>query len=76
MAQIAHTPQSELPASVSVLGVRVDRLTQEQVLTYIESFLQHYVACDRQFVCRQIITVNPEFVMAAQHNTQFRRCIN
>ncbi len=76
MAQIAHTPQSELPASVSVLGVRVDCLTQQQVLTYIESFLQHYVACDRQFVCRQIITVNPEFVMAAQRNTQFRRCIN
>ena len=76
MKHIALNPQSELPPSVSVLGVRLDRLTQQQVLTYVEAFLQHYVASDRQFVCRQIITVNPEFVMAARHNVQFRRCIN
>jgi N-acetylglucosaminyldiphosphoundecaprenol N-acetyl-beta-D-mannosaminyltransferase len=76
MAQILHTPQSELPDSVSVLGVRVDRLTQQQVLAHIEAILQQYVASDRQLACQQIITVNPEFVMAAQHNAQFRQCIN
>lgn len=76
MTQTVHNPQSEQPASVTVLGIRVDRLTQEQVLAYIESFLQEYVASDRQVVCRQIITVNPEFIMAAQHNAQFRQCIN
>jgi N-acetylglucosaminyldiphosphoundecaprenol N-acetyl-beta-D-mannosaminyltransferase len=76
MAQILHTPQSELPDSVSVLGVRVDRLTQQQVLSHIEAFLQQYVASGRQLVCRQIITVNPEFVVAAQRNAQFRQCIN
>jgi N-acetylglucosaminyldiphosphoundecaprenol N-acetyl-beta-D-mannosaminyltransferase len=54
----------------------VDRLTQQQVLAYIESSLQHYIANDRQTLCQQIITVNPEFVMAAQHNIQFRQCIN
>src|SRR5436305_11477960 len=71
MAQIAHNLQSERPASAYVLGVRVDRLTQQQVLAYIESF-----ASDPQLVCRQIITVNSEFVMAAQRDTRFRRCIN
>jgi N-acetylglucosaminyldiphosphoundecaprenol N-acetyl-beta-D-mannosaminyltransferase len=76
MTQIFHKPPSELPASVSVLGVRVDRVTQQQVLAYIESLLQHYVASDRQTLCQQIITVNPEFVIAAQQNTQFRQCIN
>jgi N-acetylglucosaminyldiphosphoundecaprenol N-acetyl-beta-D-mannosaminyltransferase len=76
MTQILDTPQSEQPASVSVLGVRVDRLTQQQVLTYITSFLQYYIASNRQVVCQQIITVNPEFVIAAQHDTQFRQCIN
>src|SRR5262249_42674533 len=76
MTQILHSLQSKLPASVSILGVRVDCLTQRQTIAYIESFLQHYIASNRQALCQQIMTVNPEFVMAAQHDAQFRRCIN
>jgi N-acetylglucosaminyldiphosphoundecaprenol N-acetyl-beta-D-mannosaminyltransferase len=76
MTQILHTSQSGIPAPVSVLGVRVDRLTQQQVIGSIESLLQHSIASNRQAGCQQIITVNPEFVMAAQQNAQFRRCIN
>jgi N-acetylglucosaminyldiphosphoundecaprenol N-acetyl-beta-D-mannosaminyltransferase len=76
MTQIVETSQPDKPASVTVLGIRVDRLTQQQVIAYIESSLQHYGASDGQALCQQIITVNPEFVIAAQRDTQFRQCIN
>ena len=68
------------PASVSVLGVRVDRLSQQQVLDEMEQMIARYReqngndATDAH--CRQIITVNPEFVMAAQRDLAFREAIN
>jgi N-acetylglucosaminyldiphosphoundecaprenol N-acetyl-beta-D-mannosaminyltransferase len=67
------------PPSVRVLGVRVDRLTQQEALARIEGMLAPTSASIQSQLppsCRQIITVNPEFVMAAQHNTAFRQCIN
>ena len=76
MSQIPHTSQSIIPDSVFVLGIRVDRLTQQQVLSTCEQTLQHYAASNRQALCQQIITVNPEFVMAAQKNARFRQTIN
>lgn len=63
----------EPPSSVSVLGVRVDRLTQQQFLQHIASMLKQ---ARQHSSCQQIITVNPEFVMAAQQNAAFRQCIN
>lgn len=62
--------------SASVLGVRVDRVSQRETLQYIEQCVDRYRASDRQEACQQIITVNPEFVMMAQRNSEFRRCIN
>jgi N-acetylglucosaminyldiphosphoundecaprenol N-acetyl-beta-D-mannosaminyltransferase len=52
-----------------ILGVRVDAVTFDQALALIESF----VAGGRP---RQVVTVNPEFVMAAQSDAEFRRIIN
>ncbi len=68
--------QPNVHSSVSVLGVRVDRLSQRHFLTHIASLLSHYRASQRHAPCQQLITVNPEFVMEAQHNPLFRQCIN
>ncbi|GCE14279.1 WecB/TagA/CpsF family glycosyltransferase [Tengunoibacter tsumagoiensis] len=74
MLQKLNTPRPELPVPVSVLGVRVDRITQQQVLDYI---IERIVTQQQStLLCQQIITVNPEFVMAAQRNSDFLTCIN
>jgi len=54
---------------VFILGVRVDRVTFEQVVSMVEGF----IADGRP---HQIVTVNPEFVMTAQHDAEFRQIIN
>jgi N-acetylglucosaminyldiphosphoundecaprenol N-acetyl-beta-D-mannosaminyltransferase len=66
----------EQPDAVSVLGVRVDRVTQQQALDAMERIIAQWRASDNQLPCRQVVTVNPEFVMAAQRNEQFRIAIN
>ncbi|HLH63668.1 MAG TPA: WecB/TagA/CpsF family glycosyltransferase [Ktedonobacteraceae bacterium] len=63
-------------ASTYVLGVRVDRLSQQQALDAIERLIALRRASSNTLPCRQIITVNTEFVMAAQRNRLFRKAIN
>lgn len=53
------------PESVCVLGVRVDRVTTEQALHMMERFI-----AERR--PHQVVTLNPEFVIKAQHNAEFR----
>ena len=62
--------------SVYILDVRVDRLSQQQALDSIEQIIARRRASDNQTPCQQVITVNPEFVMAAQRNLDFRIAIN
>jgi len=57
------------PDRLFILGVRVDRITFDQTLSCIEDF----IAAGGP---HQIVTVNPEFVMAAQAEPEFRRIIN
>lgn len=64
------------PESVYVLGVRVDRVSQEQALDLMIGMIAERRASEDEVPCRQVITVNPEFVMAAQRNADFRRAIN
>ncbi len=56
-------------SSLYILGVRVDRVTFGQTLALIEAFIA-------QGTPHQIVTVNPEFVMLAQRNAEFRQVIN
>ncbi len=70
------TPHPEMPVPVYVLGVRVDRYSQRRALDTIEQMLSRYRASGRQLNCQQVITVNTEFVMMAQHDPIFRQCIN
>ena len=76
LSQIKATSQHHSPEAAYVLGVRVDRLSQRQALDSIEQIIAQWRASDRAQVCQQIVTVNPEFVMNAQRNKDFRTAIN
>src|SRR5258708_32207360 len=73
---VSMTSQQNTPESVYVLGVRVDRVSQEQALARITEIVARRRASGNQQSCQQLITVNPEFVMAAQHDPDFRKAIN
>ncbi|MHB0915588.1 MAG: WecB/TagA/CpsF family glycosyltransferase [Thermoleophilia bacterium] len=54
---------------LDVLGIKVDRVSQEQALAEIDRFLD-------DSGCRQIVTLNPEYVMLAGRQPELRRIIN
>lgn len=58
-----------LPPKVTILRVDVHALTNAQALTLIEQF----IASGQP---HQLVTVNPEFVVAAQSDDEFRHIIN
>jgi N-acetylglucosaminyldiphosphoundecaprenol N-acetyl-beta-D-mannosaminyltransferase len=55
--------------SVNILGVEVDNLTVAEALSRVAGFVA-------EGGTHQIVTVNPEFVMAAQRMPEFRAVIN
>lgn len=55
-------------ASVDILGVRVDAVTYDDVLDAVQRWIE-------QGDPHQIVTVNPEFVMAALADDAFRRTL-
>ena len=59
-----------------MLGVRVDRISQKQALDRIEQIITRRRAGGNIASCQQVITLNTEFVMAAQRNLAFRNAIN
>ena len=73
---LSITSQQSAPESVYVLGVRVDRISQEQALERMMEMITERRASANRLPCRQVITVNPEFVMAAQRNADFLQAIN
>jgi N-acetylglucosaminyldiphosphoundecaprenol N-acetyl-beta-D-mannosaminyltransferase len=74
--ELDSMPQQSLPASVYVLDVRVDRVSQLQVLDKIDQLITSRWTSGNTLACQQIVTVNTEFVMAAQKNSEFRQTIN
>ena len=62
--QLKNMPDT--PASTSVLGVRVDRVTREQALDRIERMIASRRASAPISPFQHVVTVNTEFVMAAQ----------
>ncbi len=74
--QLDSVPQQSVPASVYILGVRVDRVSEAQALDIIDQFVALRKDNGNQLPCRQVVTVNTEFVMAAQKNAEFRQAIN
>ncbi|GAC1390415.1 MAG: WecB/TagA/CpsF family glycosyltransferase [Ktedonobacteraceae bacterium] len=65
-----------LPEPVFLLGVRVDRLSQQQVVEQIDTLVALHRRSAEPLACQQVVTVNTEFVMMAQHDTVFRHVIN
>ncbi|MFN8454749.1 MAG: WecB/TagA/CpsF family glycosyltransferase [Anaerolineae bacterium] len=59
----------QFPPTATILGVKVHALTTAHTLALIESF----IASGRP---HQLVTVNPEFVVEAQHDAEFRHIIN
>lgn len=53
---------------MNLLGVRIDNLKQEEVLQKITEFLA-------EDTFHQIATVNPEFILTAQHDADFRKIL-
>ncbi len=72
--QLENTSQA--PASTYVLGVRVDQVTQRQALDLIEAMIARHRVGETGSPCQQVVTVNTEFVMAAQKRSDFRQAIN
>jgi N-acetylglucosaminyldiphosphoundecaprenol N-acetyl-beta-D-mannosaminyltransferase len=63
------TSNLQSPTSIAILGIPIHDVTMPETLNLIERFIQ-----DRS--PRQICTVNPEFIMAAQKDVEFRQILN
>jgi N-acetylglucosaminyldiphosphoundecaprenol N-acetyl-beta-D-mannosaminyltransferase len=59
---------------VSILGVGVDRVDTAGMAAQIDGWIRARRAAP-QLPCRQICTVNPEFVMDARHTADFARVL-
>jgi N-acetylglucosaminyldiphosphoundecaprenol N-acetyl-beta-D-mannosaminyltransferase len=57
------------PPTLSILRIPVHDVTTEETLALIDQFV-------REQTPHQICTVNPEFIMAAQHDAEFKRILN
>jgi N-acetylglucosaminyldiphosphoundecaprenol N-acetyl-beta-D-mannosaminyltransferase len=55
--------------NMDILGVRVDNFEKKEILEKIESFL-------REEKFHQIATVNPEFILTAQRDDEFKKILN
>lgn len=64
-----NNSRPSIPPTATILNVKVHALTKTQTLDIIEQF----IASRRP---HQLVTVNPEFVIAAQHDNEFRQIIN
>lgn len=66
-------PQS--PSRVSILGVPVDLLPRSEVEAWLRSVLTGAAAGADDPACRHLVTLNPEYVMAATRDPEFRRAL-
>jgi N-acetylglucosaminyldiphosphoundecaprenol N-acetyl-beta-D-mannosaminyltransferase len=57
-----------LPTTLSILDIPVHDVTTEETLTLIDQFVHKQTP-------HQLCTVNPEFIMTAQHDVEFRQIL-
>lgn len=57
------------PVSIEILGVRIDQVTMVEALELIK----YYISINEK---SHIVTINPEFIMQAQNNENFRNVLN
>lgn len=58
-----------------ILGLEIDTLTLEEALARIEEWVQQKRE-DPDALARRVITVNPEYVMAARKDPELRKVVN
>jgi N-acetylglucosaminyldiphosphoundecaprenol N-acetyl-beta-D-mannosaminyltransferase len=63
------TANNQQPTASSILGVPIHDVTTEETLTLIDQFV-------REGAPRQICTVNPEFIMLAQKDLEFKHILD
>ncbi len=63
-----HITNLHRPTSIAILGVPVHDVTTEETLTLIDQFVSGRMS-------HQLCTVNPEFIMAAQSDTEFKQIL-
>ncbi len=68
MARVTRDATQDRPDSVRILGVRVDALTYPTLLQHMTEYIGSGAP-------HQIATVNPEFVMLARHDPEFRAAL-
>jgi N-acetylglucosaminyldiphosphoundecaprenol N-acetyl-beta-D-mannosaminyltransferase len=66
---VSARPSFLAPRSIRILGVPVHDVTMAETLDLVEQFIHGGGP-------HQICTVNPEFIMAAQHDADFMRVLN
>ena len=69
MSQSNEKKARSQPSTIQILGIPVHRITQSEVLPFVKQLM------DEPKV-HQIATVNPEFVMMAQQDAEFRQVLN
>jgi N-acetylglucosaminyldiphosphoundecaprenol N-acetyl-beta-D-mannosaminyltransferase len=65
---ILPTTSNQQPTAISILSVPVHDVTTEETLSLIDQFV-------REQTPHQLCTVNPEFIMAAQRDADFRQIL-
>lgn len=61
-----------MPIKLYILGVRVDDVDYTEALAQIASYVESYRPGEKT---RQVVTVNPEIIMAARRDEEFRKII-
>jgi N-acetylglucosaminyldiphosphoundecaprenol N-acetyl-beta-D-mannosaminyltransferase len=61
-------PDSTFPHRISILGVAVDDITEDEALARVAAFVA-------EGGWHHVVTINPEFVMEARRNPAFRRVL-
>ena len=65
------------PPTSTILGVRADNVNYDQALSLIEGFIESGVlSLSKGGNLHQVVTVNPEFIVAAQSDDDFRNILN
>ena len=66
---IIPTTNNQQPTAISILDIPVHDVTTVETLALIDQFV-------RERTPHQLCTVNPEFIMMAQQDTEFKRILN
>ena len=75
--EVPLVPSDPLASSVTILGVRIDNVNYDEALCLIEGSIESGVlSLSKGGNPHQVVTVNPEFIVAARSDDDFRSILN